>query len=348
MAAEVARGLPGEPGSGSLVLSFKHTAGDFRRDRSWNASSLAVGDWPVLYELQCQREYEGKGGIPDWLVPLWAAGDPHAPPLPAAGDAGSGPAGLQAASQRVNLAGVMAWVRGGGWGGPFVSDPVWIDANAWSVPKLVEAVFRGETQPAAGLAEAWARERLGLEEQASVEAVAEVLAASTAMVRQAFYLRTDHAPAPAEAASRPATSRWVSDDLVDVNKLALLVERLPEELLDAAVAAKAEAAATATRLRLNLQAVAAAAGEHDARKLKPLAATLAYTESLFRCFHHLTAGLVARRRHFEKPTPASEDAAQRLLQSAGSDWLHHTQRHANAIGTATAFREVGMFELTQG
>ncbi len=344
VAAEVAAGLPGSPGDGTLILSFKHTAGDFRRDRSWNASSLAVGRWPVLYELQCQREYEGKGGIPDWLVPLWSDGDPKAPPVPPGQADGFAPAGgLVEAAKRVNLAGVMSWVRGGGWGGPFASEATWVDANAWAVPRLVEAVFRGEEDAAAGLGVAWAKERLGLGEDAAA-AVAEVLDASTEMVRQAFYFRTGHAPAPAEAASRPATSRWVSDDLVDVDKLAQLVDRLPDELLDASVAAKAEAAATATRLRLRLGEAASEASGADARKLKPLVSTLVYTESLFRCFHHLTAGLVARRRHREKPMPASADVAQKLLQAAVSDWLHHTQRHANASGTATAFREVGLFE----
>ena len=342
VAAEVAAGLPGSPEDGTLILSFKHTAGDFRRDRSWNASSLAVGRWPVMYELQCQREYEGKGGIPDWLVPLWADGDAKAPPLAVEGFPAAG--GMIAAADRLNLAGVMCWVRGGGWGGPFASDTTWIDANAWAVPRLMRSVFQGDGDAAAGLSLAWATERLGLHGDAAA-AVAEVLAASPEMVRQAFYFRTDHAPGPAEAAARPATSRWVSDDLVDVNKLALLVDRLPEELLDAAVAAKAEAAATATRLRLRLSEAAAVASGVDARRLKPLVSTLVYTESLFRCFHHLTAGLVARRRHRESPRPASAEASTKLLQLAASDWLHHTQRHASMPGTATAFREVGLFEV---
>ena len=344
VAAEVAAGLPGDPGDGSMVLAFKHTAGDFRRDRSWNASAYASGGWPVLFELQCQREYEGKGGIPNWQVPQWVHGDPHAPPLKR--DGGVIPGGLLEASRRLNLAGVLSWVRGGGWGGPFASDPSWIDANAWAVPRVVEALFRGEEDPAAGLAAAWATQRLGLGEGAAA-AVAEVLEASPEMVRRAFYFRTDHAPDPADPDARPATSRWVSDDLVDVNKLARLIDRLPEERLDPAVAAKAEAAATATALRLRLQE-AAAAGGADARRLKPLVSTLVYTESLLRCFHHLTAGLVARRRHREKPAAATGEAATRLLQAAVSDWMHHTQRHANALGTATAFREVGLFEVAGG
>lgn len=349
IAAEIAAGLPGHPGEGSMILSFKHTAGDFRRDRSWNASSLAVGDWPVLYELQCQREYEGKGGIPNWLVPLWAHGDEKAPPLvPMPGsqeDPPSSTGGLVEVHQRANLAGVMSWVRGGGWGGPFVSDPVWIDANAWAIPRLLHAIFEGNPQPEAGLAETWARERLGLGEEAAA-AVAEVLMASSEMVRQGFYFRTEHAPPPADAAARPATSRWVSDDLVDVNKLARLIDRLPEDQLDRAVASKAEAAATATRLRLMLQNTVGAASGSDASRLRPLVSTLVYTESLFRCFHHLTAGLVARRRNREAPGTAAHETARKLLEAAVADWMHHTQRHANALGSATAFREVGLYEAT--
>ena len=360
VAAEVAAGLPGDPGDpgdldgpgdpgdpggGSMILAFKHTAGDFRRDRSWNASAYACGRWPVLFELQCQREYEGKGGVPDWQLPLWVHGDPHAPPLRVDGELV--PGGLLEARRRLNLAGVLSWVRGGGWGGPFVADPSWIDANAWAVPRAFEALLRGEEDPAAGLADAWARERLGLGPEAAA-AVAEVLEASPEMVRQAFYFRAECAPGPGDTGAGPATSRWVSDDLVDVGKLARVIDRLPGDRLDAAVAAKAEAAATATALRLRLQEAAAAAEPADARRLKPLAATLVYTESLFRCFHHLTAGLVARRRHREDPAAAGGEAATRLLQAAVSDWLHHTQRHANAVGSATAFREVGLFELVGG
>src|SRR5690606_33238860 len=112
----IAARLPGEEADDRLVLSFKFTQTDFWRYQRWNPSSLTFGGRPILYELQCQREFEGKGGVPNWQAPLWRDGAP---------EVAEDVAGLANVADRVNLAGLWAWVRGGGWGGPFVASESW-------------------------------------------------------------------------------------------------------------------------------------------------------------------------------------------------------------------------------
>ncbi|MAE61172.1 MAG: hypothetical protein CMJ49_07430, partial [Planctomycetaceae bacterium] len=58
LAARVANMLPIDD---RLILSFKFTQTDFWRYQPWNPSSLVFGDRPIIYELECQREFEGKG-----------------------------------------------------------------------------------------------------------------------------------------------------------------------------------------------------------------------------------------------------------------------------------------------
>ena len=62
------------PDDDRLIYSFKFTHTDFWRYQRWNPSSLVCGNRPVIFELQCQREFEGKGAVPDYQPPLWSAG----------------------------------------------------------------------------------------------------------------------------------------------------------------------------------------------------------------------------------------------------------------------------------
>lgn len=338
LARRIVERLPGEPTDDRLVLSFKFTQTDFWRYQRWNPCSLLCDGRPVLYELQCQREYEGKGAVPNWQPPLWrdgAVGEGEQRFMPAPGDT---VAGLADAAGRTNLAGVMAWVRGGGWGGPFIKDEPWVDANAWAVPKLAD-------DPAASLddlAQQWARDRLGVPETV-VPRVAEVLLHSAESARQAFYM----GPYAATKASpwHPAAD-WLSDDLLDADACWRMVQRIPLDRLDDAVEEKQRAAATIARDRTDLQRLAAELPERH-KQLDRLTNTLAYTRSLYETLRDLVAGLAAYRRHLHDPQPDHADTAKQKLQDAQSHFNHHTQRHAQLPGTATPYREKGFWELTQ-
>ena len=330
LAAQVAAKLPGSPEDDRLMLSFKFTETDFWRYQRWNPASLACGGRPVLYELQCQREFEGKGGIPNWQPPLWRDGPPEI------GGEGE-PTGLAGASAHANVAGLWAWVRGGGWGGPFVRDETWIDANVWAVPRLADA-------PGAdlrALAETWVRQELKLDEDAAVEAVCDVLMASAEVVRRAFYVE------PFAQAKRdpwhPAAD-WLQDDVLDAHAAWRIVQRLSEPGMDRALSEKQLAAEEITRLRTRLQRLADDRGH---RRLEPLVNSLAYAESLIETLRDLLAGLIAYRRHRRSPNPGTAEQARQALYEAQSHWSHHTQRLASRPGAASAFREEGLWDLSE-
>jgi hypothetical protein len=331
LAKEVADTLDPAFNDGKTIFSFKFTQTDFWRYQPWNRSSLAMGDWPIVYELQCQREFEGKGGIPNWQAPLWRDGMPEVQ-----GGKAKSLGGITQAARQANVVGLWAWVRGGGWGGPFVGDERWIDANVAAVPRLAQ----NPGQKLADLADDWLKDRLGLGKQAGLRKLfRRVLLESPEVIRQAFYLE-------AYAAGRPdawhPNADWVQDDVVDAEALWRVLSRLPERSLDAVVAEKHQAAAGIAELRALLQQ---SVGDRQHHALEPLLNTLLYAEALFEAWRDLVDGLVAYRR-FKAGTTDGRVVMQRLA-AAQSHWNHHTQRFSALPGTATAFRERGLWELTQ-
>ena len=327
VAERLPRPAPGE--ADRLLLSFKFTHTDFWRYQKWNPSSLACGDRPILYELQCQREFEGKGGVPNWQVGLWRDGYPESPD--------DEPAGLAHVAGRVNLAGVWAWVRGGGWGGPFVTSETWIDANAFAVPPLAD---EPGVEPA-DLARRWVDERLKIEDEAVRDVIVGILQRSPDFVRDAFYigpyarLRTDP--------WHPAAD-WIEDDLVDAQAAWRIVQRLPETELEAVVQEKRRAAEQVSEARASLQRLAA---ERSDATIEQMVNTLTYTESLFEALRDLLHGLVAYRRYLTQRSAAAAETARQKLLAAQTHWNHHSQRHGSLPGTATAFREAHFWALTQ-
>ena len=324
VAEAVAAGLPGDPAAGNLLLSFKFTAGDFRRYQPWNPASLACGAWPVLYELQCQREFEGKGVLPDWQAPLWRDGPPEAPPERAR------PAGLAAAASAVNFAGTLGWVRGGGWGGPFVSDETWIDANAFAAAGLA----RAPDAEADALRELWLR-RLLPDDVGDAPAVAaarerlgDTLTGSAEACRELFYLGDGY----------PV----LDDDLVDGEALWQAVQRLPAARLDDELAAKTRGAAAVVATRRHLQRALERLPTNP--RLQRLMTGAQSVEPFAEFLRDLVGALVAWRRHRDGVPDAA--TVSRLVFEAQTHWNHHTQRPAQAPGMPSAFRERGFWELS--
>lgn len=334
LAQRIVERLPGDPTDDRLVLSFKFTQTDFWRYQPWNQSSIVCGDKakanrPILYELECQREFEGKGGVPNYQPTLWRDG------MPEAFDADRG--GLAKVADQVNLAGLWAWVRGGGWGGPFVQDEAWIDANVVAVPQLADDPNANIMQ----LAKQWAKDRLDLDEPDLINAVTGVLERSAELAREAFYF----GPFTATKGGcwHPAAD-WVSDDQLNAEACWRIIQRIPENELDLAVQEKEHAAEQISSDRHLLQSLA---GDRVHDRLQSLVNTLIYAESLYAAMRDLTAGLVAYRRFLDTGNRDYAEAARGRLFSAQSEWNHHTGRHAMLPGTATPFREFGFWELTQ-
>lgn len=316
-----------------FVLSFKFTQTDFWRYQKWNLASLQCGKRPILYELQCQREFEGKGGLPNWQVPLWRNGYPES-------QGSTDVAGLAAAHSKINFAGLWAWVRGGGWGGPYVKNETWIDANVFAVPRLAD-------DPAADpreLGRQWIAQRLKVEEPALTAKLLETLEASPEIVRKLFYIGPF---ARGKADQWHPSGDWISDDLLDAHSAWRIIQRLPDAQLDAVVAEKQEAVEAIAALRAGLQQAAGGGGERSHPALDPLVNTLVYGESFAEALRDLLAGLVAYRRFQRTKERPAADATKQKLFAAQSHWNHHTQRHGSLPGAATAFRETHFWDLTQ-
>jgi len=334
LAERIVQRLPGDKSDDRLILSFKFTQTDFWRYQPWNQASLACGGKsrggrPIIYELQCQREFEGKGGVPDYQPPLWRDG------MPETAEAQRG--GLAQLSEQVNLAGLWAWARGGGWGGPFVQEEAWIDANVFAVPKFADDP-RADTHQ---LARQWVKERMEVTEPELADALCGILERSAEAARLAFYFGPY---VQTKGSSWHPAADWISDDQLNAEACWRIVQRIPENQLDQVIIEKHQASDTISADRHLLQSLV---GDRKHPRLQSLVNTLIYAESLYATMRDLTAGLIAYRRFRHSNIRDYADEARRRLLSAQSEWNHHAQRHAMLPGTATPFREFGFWELTQ-
>ncbi|MCE9590322.1 MAG: hypothetical protein K8S99_07340 [Planctomycetes bacterium] len=330
LAQRVRDRLPGDEADDRFILSFKFTQTDFWRYQKWNAASLAFGKRPILYELQCQREFEGKGGIPNWQAPLWRDGCPESRD-------GNEPAGLSGVAGRVNFAGLWAWVRGGGWGGPFVNNESWIDANVCCVPALAE----DPRADVAALAKNWINKRLGVKDPAAASALRDILTHSPGVVLKGFYIGPF---ARTKADPWHPNADWIQDDLVDAQAAWRIIQRLPDGVLDEVVQEKQSAVEQIDQDRAALQH---ALNDGNRAAIEPLLNTLQYADSLTQSLRDLLAGLIAYRRFGRSREPAASDLCRRRILSAQTNWTHHTQRHGALPGAASAFRESNFWTLTQ-
>jgi hypothetical protein len=129
-----------------LYFSIKHTMVDFWRgaltqpqpdynqfNTYWiNEASqygvpfnpcLGIGKHKQVVEVQCQREYEGKGAHPNYIAAGVIDGF----------DELKGHQKMYSLNQfkkDKHYVGVWTWARGGGWGGPFINNEFWCELNA--------------------------------------------------------------------------------------------------------------------------------------------------------------------------------------------------------------------------
>ena len=110
-----------------LAFSIKHTALDFWRHVKVN-ECLTQGKHPQIIEVQCQREYEGKGAYPNYVMDGVINGfEENAKKI-----------GLKDLLAHPKILGVYSWSRGGGWYGPYIKNEFWPDLNAFVLAQFVQ------------------------------------------------------------------------------------------------------------------------------------------------------------------------------------------------------------------
>ncbi|HSC55351.1 MAG TPA: hypothetical protein VLC98_17085 [Phnomibacter sp.] len=116
-----------EPHS-QLIFSIKHTKGDYLRTFGFNPT-LTLGNHQQVVEVQCQREYEGKGAYPNYVMNGVINGfEEYETVAPQKGNKS-----LNDIKNSPNFQGVWSWSRGGGWVGPYISNEFWCKLNAFVI-----------------------------------------------------------------------------------------------------------------------------------------------------------------------------------------------------------------------
>lgn len=105
----------------NLYLSIKYTKGDYHRTYKFNPT-LGIGKHKQIVEIECQREYEGKGAYPNYIVDGVLNGFEEL-------KSDSQPYCLNHLKSSPNFAGIWTWSRGGGWRGPYIKNELWCDIN---------------------------------------------------------------------------------------------------------------------------------------------------------------------------------------------------------------------------
>ena len=107
----------------NLIFSIKHTKGDFLRTLPFNPT-LGIGNHQQIVEVQCQREYEGKGAHPNYIAKGVINGFIEM-------KKSQFPSSLKGLLSNSIFSGLWTWSRGGGWQGPYITNELWCEVNAY-------------------------------------------------------------------------------------------------------------------------------------------------------------------------------------------------------------------------
>jgi len=110
----------------NLIIAVKHCEGDFHRGNPFS-KVLGVGRHKQLVEIQCAREYEGKGAYPNYISKGVIDGFEEHRSLKTQGK----PSSIKDIYKTGRMTGVWTWSRGGGWEGPYIDNELWCDLNAY-------------------------------------------------------------------------------------------------------------------------------------------------------------------------------------------------------------------------
>jgi hypothetical protein len=279
-----------------LLFSIKHTALDFWRHVKVN-ECLGQGQHPQIVEVQCQREYEGKGAYPNYVMDGVINGfEENARKI-----------GLADLLRNPQIQGIYSWSRGGGWYGPYLKDELWCDLNAYVLAQFVKRHFQDSPRPRAGEGQGvraamdpspteeaifrdYANQKLGLS-ATDVDRFRTICTLSARAVLKGRYcevfdrvLRESLLP----------VANWMRDDrLGGREQLAMILEYLDQhQLAGEALGEKAEA----VRLWDEIKALGQEIAWPDARRREQVTISVEYGRLLFNIIHQGWRVLLAGHR----------------------------------------------------
>lgn len=207
-----------------LIFSIKHTALDFWRRVKFNPC-IGVGKHAQVIEVQCQREFEGKGAYPMYVMGGVINSFPEM----------REPKGLKDVMNHPLVCGIYAWSRGGGWYGPYIKNEFWCDLNAYVIGMYGKHPERTEEE----IFIEYAQEKMGMDQENAYKFYALCKKIPEAVLRgrytEAYDLHLNEGIMP--------SMNWLRDDRMSGdNKLNIVFEYLEENnLVREAIAEKEQA-----------------------------------------------------------------------------------------------------------
>lgn len=154
----------------NLFFSIKHCVNDFHRTHKFSPP-LGRGRHQQIVEVQCAREYEGKGAYPNYIAAGIIDGfEEDFNLMPA-----SAVKSLRELARGGLLAGIWTWSRGGGWNGPYIANEFWCALNAEVLAMWAKDPSRQDSELIAAFA---ARHGLTPEDAVKLEAICRKSAAA--------------------------------------------------------------------------------------------------------------------------------------------------------------------------
>lgn len=306
----------------NLIFSIKHTAYDFHRWVPVN-EALTKGKHKQVIEVQCQREYEGKGAYPNYSVHGVINGF----------NEWKQTRGLRDILPHPLVDGIYTWTRGGGWYGPYVTsaNELWCDLNAYVIASYGADVSQDEET----IFNRYATEVLKLSD------------ADTKRFRKIALLSLDGVlkgkcceawdTQPAENLDCYPTNQWMRDDVIHgYDLLKPIFDYLIEKnLVEASLQEKDEAVATWAEILENAKAMEC---EPDLKAM--ILASCEYGNRFF-CFLAAAWKLLLVAQEQEASGVRDSELFAGLLKEVDAAWLRYEKLPEEHPKAATLYRRQG-------
>lgn len=160
----------------NLFFSIKYVALDFWRHVQMN-DCLTAGKHAQIIEVQCQREYEGKGAFPSYIMNDVINSDAFL----------VNPFGIKNIINKALIKGLYIWPRGGGWYGPYINDEFWCDLNTYVISHYANDIGLKEEN----IFYNFVMDRMGLSNEDSIKFRKMCLLSSDAIVKSRYISEYD-------------------------------------------------------------------------------------------------------------------------------------------------------------